>query len=104
MLGPVMAPLVGGLVAHSYSWRTMQYGLLGYALLSLVFTFFLQPETSQPGARGIEHMSQPEAGTRRKGKTSWVWVWLNPFESLALLRSPNILLLVSVPVVGVRGD
>ena len=100
MLGPVMAPLVGGLVAHSYSWRTMQYGLLGYALLSLVFTFFLQPETSQPGARGIEHMSRAGAS----GKASWVWVWLNPFSSLALLRSPNILLLVRAFVVGVRGD
>ena len=89
MLGPVLGPLVGGLVAHSYSWRAMQYGLLGYALLSLVLAYLLQPETCQPGTRGFER-----ADVEKRESTSWVW--LNPFGSLALLRSPNVLLLVSV--------
>ena len=64
----------------------MQYGLCGYAVVSLVLTIFLQPETSQPGARGVDRVLA--AG----GKVSWVW--LNPFRSLGLLRSPNVLLVV----------
>ena len=71
----------------------MQYAILVYALLSLVATYLFQPETSQPGARGVERIVAP--GERVS------WVWLNPLERLTLLRSPNVLLLVShSPVYG----
>lgn len=67
----------------------MQYGLFVVALSFLVFTILLQPETSQPGARGMDK-------ARARGEKVGL-VMLNPFKSLALLRSPNILLVVSVP-------
>lgn len=85
LLGAALAPLIGGVMAHYYSWRGIQYGLCGFAVFSWILTMLLQPETSQPGARGIDKAR--EAG-KRDG-----WVWLNPLRSLALLRSPNVLFL-----------
>ncbi|KAI0085893.1 major facilitator superfamily domain-containing protein [Irpex rosettiformis] len=84
LLGPALAPLVGGITAHYYSWRIMQLGLSLFALICLILTIFLQPETSQPGARGIDK-------AREKGEKDGL-VYLNPFKSLWLLRSPNIAL------------
>lgn len=83
-----LAPTVGGLTAHYLSWRATQYGLCLASLISFALTFLFQPETSQPGARGVEKL------IRAGGKARWVW--LNPFDSIALLRSPNVLLIVSV--------
>ena len=65
----------------------MQYGLLAFASTSLFLTLVLQPETCHPGTRGVDKIVETE------GKAKWVW--LNPFKSLALLRSPNVLLLAS---------
>ncbi|KAI0689302.1 major facilitator superfamily domain-containing protein [Cytidiella melzeri] len=84
LLGPAIAPLIGGITAHYYSWRAMQYGLALFALTSLLLTTFLQPETSQPDARGVDK-------ARAKGEKDR-FVILNPFKSLGLLRSPNIAL------------
>lgn len=88
LLGSALAPVVGGLSSFYYSWRATQYGLLVFAAVSLVLTIFFQPETSQPGARGVDKMIE------EKGKASWVW--LNPLACLAMLRSPNILFVVCV--------
>ena len=86
LLGSALAPAVGGLSSTYYSWRMTQYGLLVFAAISLVMTIFFQPETSQPGARGVDEIIE------RDGKASWVW--LNPFSCVAMLRSPNVLLTV----------
>lgn len=43
------------------------------------------PETSHPGTRGLDKLKP----TDRK------WVWMNPFASLGILRSPNLALVVS---------
>ena len=66
----------------------MQYGILAFAVVTFVLTYLLQPETSQPGSRGVDRM------LATRGKASWVW--LNPLKGLALLRSPNISLVVSI--------
>ena len=81
-----VAPTIGGVTAHYYSWRATQYGLFFAGFVSLVLTYLFQPETSHPGARGVDEL-------HRLGEKAH-WVWLNPFKSLALLRSPNVLLVV----------
>jgi len=43
------------------------------------------PDTSHPGARGVDK----EFGGEFK------WVWLNPFKCLWYMRSPNLLAVVS---------
>ena len=60
-------------------------GLLG--LIAFTTFYFLFPETSQPGARGIERMKAEH------GSSSFVFI--NPLRSLWLLRSPTMLLIVS---------
>ena len=81
-----LAPTAGGTTAHYFSWRATQYGLFWAGFVSLVLTYLFQPETSQPGARGVDKLVEKEGKAR--------WVWLNPIESIVLLRSPNVLLVV----------
>ena len=82
-----IAPTIGGVTAHYYSWRTTQYGLCVAAIASFLLTLFFQPETAWPGARGVDKLIEKEGKSR--------WVWLNPFGSIGLLRSPNVCLVVS---------
>ncbi|ETW85087.1 major facilitator superfamily [Heterobasidion irregulare TC 32-1] len=85
LLGPALAPLCGGLATHYASWRVMQLALFVTGVLVGTAMYFLLPETSQPHARGIDKLYE------QQGTTQWRWVWLNPFKSLALFRSPNLL-------------
>lgn len=61
------------------------------------------PETAQPRSRGIDKLLESEGSLdgdeddvdgRRKGKGRR-WVWLNPFQSISMFRSPNLLAVVS---------
>ena len=63
----------------------MQALLGACGLLTFFLMYFLFPETSQPGARGIDKLALEE---RAK------FIFINPLRPLALLRSPNILLIV----------
>ncbi|THH13705.1 hypothetical protein EW146_g6541 [Bondarzewia mesenterica] len=85
LLGPALAPLFGGLATHYASWRVMQLALFVAAVVVGISMHFFLPETSQPRSRGIVKLCEEE------GTVEWRWVWLNPFKSLALFRSPNIL-------------
>lgn len=87
LLGTALAPFTGGVTASYASWRVMQYALAVAAMITFILMYFLLPETSHPNSRGVDKL--PEGHTRR-------WVLLNPFRCLLLLRSPNLLLLVSV--------
>ena len=64
-------------------------------LISFTTFYFLFPETSQPGARGIEKMN---AANGIDSSTSFIFI--NPLEPLWLLRSPSMLLTVR----GLRHD
>ena len=98
-----MAPVVGGLIiiislitaftkfiiigfaAYYYSWRSLQAFLGAFGLLEFILMYLLFPETSQPGARGIDKLA---------GRKPARFVVINPLRPLALLRSPNLLLIV----------
>ncbi|KAF4578254.1 hypothetical protein EYR40_001585 [Pleurotus pulmonarius] len=86
LLGPALAPLAGGVAAHYASWRVMQYILALAAAIDFVMMYFLFPETSHPGTRGIDKREFAEE--RAKGMKYKI---LNPFASLRLLKSPNLL-------------
>ncbi|KAK0463404.1 MFS general substrate transporter [Armillaria novae-zelandiae] len=88
LLGPALSPLAGGWGAHYASWRWTQIALAFAGFVAFVLMFLFLPETSHPGSRGIDKMREAD-GALSKG---WKWVWLNPFASLALLRSPNLML------------
>ena len=78
-----------GYITHYYSWRVV-HGILCLAgLIGFTAFYFLFPETSQPGARGIEKVN---AANGIDSSTSFKFI--NPLESLWLLRSPSLLLTV----------
>jgi MFS family permease len=78
-----------GFAAHYTSWRIMQevFTLMGVVIFLSILFFF--PETSHPGTRGIDKL-QPTS-TEAKPRSL---IFINPFKSLFLLRSPNLLAVV----------
>ncbi|KAF8809325.1 MFS general substrate transporter [Phlegmacium glaucopus] len=79
---------VSGSAAFYYSWRAMQAFLGVIGLVEFGCMYFLFPETSQPGARGIDKLAS-EDGLRHPAK----FIFINPLRPLALLRSPNLFLI-----------
>jgi MFS family permease len=91
LLGPALAPVVGGAMSRYYSWRIMQLALgIGASIVYTIVIFSL-PETSHPGSRGVDKDPRQTTGTGRK------FVILNPFRCLQLLQSPNIFNIVGCP-------
>jgi hypothetical protein len=74
-----------GYITHYYSWRMVHGILCLVGLIGFTTFFFLFPETSHPGARGIEKIN-----------ASTAFIVINPLESLWLLRSPSMLLTVRI--------
>jgi len=80
------------LIYRYASWRVMQAGV-GFAAVLTSFLMYLgMPDTSHPGTRGVDK----EFGGEFK------WVWLNPFNCLWYMRSPNLLALVSQLFLGLQ--
>jgi MFS family permease len=92
LLGLALAPTVGGVTAHYLSWRAIHYLLAAFGFAAFFCMFFLFPETSHPGTRGIDEYER--AG---KVHSKWKPVMLNPLSQLLMLRSPNILAVVRLP-------
>lgn len=88
-----------GLAARYASWRDMQYALLACGLLAVLAVLLFLPETSHPLMRGIDKVrmmdEESSDGERGRGNKGWRLVWLNPLSCLGLLRSPNLLIVVS---------
>ena len=63
-------------------------GLIGLIAFSTIY--FLFPETSQPGARGIDKLKATNEIDSSKS-----FIFVNPLQSLWLLRSPVMLSTVS---------
>lgn len=64
----------------------MQAILSAFGLVEFVAMYFFFPETSQPGARGIDKLASESQRSR--------FIFINPLRPLALLRSPILLLIV----------
>ena len=60
-------------------------GITGFMIFVSILLFL--PETSHPGARGIDKLRLTGAEPSM--------VFINPFKSLLLLRSPNLFAVVS---------
>jgi len=60
-------------------------GITGCVIFASMVIFF--PETSHPGARGIDKLQREQACT---GVAPRRMVFVNPFKPLLLLRSPNL--------------
>ena len=78
-----------GASAEYWTWRGFQMALCVWALIQVTLVYCLLPETAHPNTRGIDKRTTEE-GLRQK------FVWINPLGSLGLLRSPNLLMVVSL--------
>lgn len=68
----------------------LAFGVVGFIGFFVMVFFF--PETSHPGSRGIEKWRTEHGYTSDRTK----FVWINPLLVLKLLKSPNLLSVVSV--------
>ncbi|KAJ3732367.1 MFS general substrate transporter [Lentinula guzmanii] len=92
LLGPALAPLVGGVISHYASWRITQLFLGAWGLLAFICIATMYPETSIPGSRGIDKKrAELVAQNVAQGEKWFKIVWINPLKTLNLLRSPNLL-------------
>ncbi|OSD05260.1 MFS general substrate transporter [Trametes coccinea BRFM310] len=85
-VGPAIAPVAGGLATHYATWRAAQWAIFMMGLIPYIPIVFWLPETLDPEVARQKFL---EASGGKEGRR---FVWLNPFRSLALLRSPNILI------------
>lgn len=81
---------VQGSIAFYFSWRTMQFYLAAAGIFQFCWMYSYFPETAQPGTRGIDKVPGID-GLKHHPKV----IFINPLRPLALLRSPNLLLIVS---------
>ncbi|KAI0761486.1 MFS general substrate transporter [Trametes elegans] len=84
-VGPAIAPVAGGLATHYVTWRAAQWALFILSVAAYIPMVLWLPETLDPETAKEKRI---DAG----GDAEVGFVWLNPFKSLALLRSPNIAL------------
>ncbi|KAG1750879.1 major facilitator superfamily domain-containing protein [Suillus lakei] len=80
LLGVALSPITGGAAAHYWSWRSLHYSLGVWGIIEMVLIYLFFPETSHPHS-GATH--EPTSGFN--------FVWINPFSSFWLFRSPNIM-------------
>lgn len=73
----------------------MQASIALGALLSAFLVFTFMPETAIPGTRGCDRAAaeRVKLGLSPEEK-KWGIVWVNPYKSVRLLRSPNLMAVV----------
>lgn len=92
MVGPMLAPIIGGALAIRWNWRSTQWFIVIYGFVLLVLLTFFMPETSpnlqKPGKKKDEN-------TRTNSKVVRFFIILvKPMESIKLLRFLPILITV----------
>ena len=70
----------------------MQVALGTVGIVIFIAILFFLPETSHPGARGIDKLRMDSMKT--EASSSRMFVFVNPIRPLALMRSPNVLAVV----------
>ena len=86
--------MCGGIATHYASWRHAQWAMFVMGLFAYLPVYLWMPETLDP-----------EILNRGKERSRWLtFLNINPFSSLSVLRSPNILILVGIHVITTTGS
>ena len=112
LMGPLLAPIIGGALAEKWGWRSTQWFLSIYGMVILVFLFFALPETLKNRKPVNQEVKQEVTGTsQRPGLTrvtstqavrqkSKKWgkvlkrIFLDPLAIILYLRFPAVLITV----------
>ncbi|KAI0765013.1 MFS general substrate transporter [Fomes fomentarius] len=94
LVGPAIAPLCGGIATQYASWRYAQWALFLMGLSAFISVALWLPETIDP-----EVLQRHKDSAKR-----FAWLRINPFRSLAVLRSPNIMILTLAGTTGLVTD
>jgi multidrug resistance protein len=103
LCGPLFAPIIGGALGQGLGWRSTQWFLVIYGVLTVVAIIFALPETlakplaTKPEARPELTRTSTRASTVAKTKsvlTHLNQIFVQPLTILAWLRYPPVLLSV----------
>jgi multidrug resistance protein len=115
LCGPLLSPIVGGLIAQRWNWRATLWALAIYGLITWVFIFFALPETLKStknlGEEAVEEAFQGDAISTRLTLSSMSTrhevqkrsrhylkrariMFIDPLKVLAYLRFPAVFLTV----------
>lgn len=110
LCGPLFAPIIGGILAQRWDWRSTQWFLSIYGFVTFVFILFALPETlknrksikdrvekqTTDGLQQLTRVSTREKVQRRTKK--WLHVakvvFVDPLKIILFLRFPAVLLTV----------
>ena len=109
LLGPLAAPVLGGVLTEGLGWRSTMWFITIYALVMVLMILLLLPETLAPRGRDESTPLTPElsrvsttqsAKLQTKKVLSWIKRYLiDPFKVLALLRFPPVLITVMIAAI-----
>ena len=115
LMGPLIAPILGGLIAQRWNWRATLWTVAIYGLITWIFIFFALPETlkstknlaEEAAAEETQSKATPIRPTLSRRSTQEVVakrskqyltkvriILIDPLKALAYLRFPAVLLTV----------
>jgi MFS family permease len=86
-IAPAIGPVIVGVIITFQTWRVAFWLQTALAGLGLVLVVFFLPET-------FVH----QLGIRRGNGEKVRWIWYNPLRPIMLLKYPNLLLTVTLPI------
>ncbi|KAF4580368.1 Major facilitator superfamily domain, general substrate transporter [Ophiocordyceps camponoti-floridani] len=95
LVGPMISPIVGGLLSQRFGWRSTMYFLAGYGALLWLMLLLLLPETLPRPPLDSSSALRHEARSRRSARLAKN-VLVDPLGVILILRFPPVLLTVLV--------
>ncbi|CAI7660733.1 unnamed protein product [Penicillium pancosmium] len=109
LCGPLLAPIIGGLLAQRWGWRSTLWFLAVYGAITVIFIFVALPETlavQKPTLPEIEEDGEPisqslsRVSTRQVAQTTTKWlkklkvIFIDPLKIVLYLQYIPVLLTV----------
>ncbi|KAJ5976129.1 hypothetical protein N7481_009836 [Penicillium waksmanii] len=109
LCGPLLAPIIGGLLAQRWGWRSTLWFLAVYGAITVIFIFVALPETlavQKPTLPDIEEDVEPisqslsRVSTRQVARTTTKWlkklkvIFIDPLKIVLYLQYIPVLLTV----------
>jgi MFS family permease len=109
LCGPLLAPIIGGLLAQRWGWRSTLWFLAVYGAITVIFIFVALPETlavQKPTLPEIEEDGEPisqslsRVSTRQVARTTTKWlkklkvIFIDPLKIVLYLQYIPVLLTV----------